>query len=292
MDSTTLYSNISASINHMINKILSSIDNSLYSILDNFVFIDPDVLSHSYFINIFGINGSNGILLLANSLILGYLIYYGFKLLFANLGITQVEQPSHFIFKLIICSITMNFSLFICDQIINLNSIITSSIRILGENLFNDEISFSSLILKLNSIISINSESFDFFSLDGIIKLIISFNLLNLVITYSVRYVLIKVFVIISPFAFLSLCNKTTSILFKAWLKSFITLLLVQNFIAIVLLLIFSLKISTQKLFSEFILIGALYILIKANNYVREMLGGISTEANIGINSIKSLFKK
>lgn len=291
MESSQISSIISTTINEMFYKIFSSIDNSLYSVLDDFTFIDSDILNDSYFIDIFGLSSQNGILLIANSLVLGYLIYYAFKLLLSHLGVTQVERPSQFILKIIIYSICMNFSLFICDEIIYIISLISSSIRQVGEHLFNTKICFSELIVQLNSIISIN-ESLDIFSLNGIIKSLISVGLLNLVITYAVRYVLIKVFVLISPFAILSLCNKNTSILFNSWIKSFLSLMFVQVFVAIILLLIFSLNISSNNIFSKFILIGAIFILIKANGYIKEMLGGISSDVNMGINSLKSMMMK
>lgn len=291
MNSNEISSIISSTINQMFYKIFSSIDNSLYSILDDFTFIDSDILSDEYFMDIFGLSSGKGILLIANSLVFGYLIYYAFKLLLSHLGITQVESPSQFILKLIIYSICMNFSLFICDEIIYIISLISSTIRQVGENLFDTQICFSTIILKLNSIISINA-NLDIFSLDGIIKTLISVGFLNLVINYAVRFVLIKVFVLISPFAILSLCNKNTSILFNSWIKSFLSLMLIQVFVAIVLLLIFSLNISSSNIFSKFILIGAIFILTKANSYIREMLGGISTDVNIGVNNLKSMINK
>ena len=165
----------------------------------------------------------------------------------------------------------MNFSAFICDEIIYIISLISNSIRYIGENLYNTKICFSELIKQLNSVISIN-HSIDIFSLDGIIKSLISVGLFNIVITYAVRYILIKVFVILSPFAILSLCNKNTSILFNSWIKSFLSLMFVQVFVAIILLLIFSLDLSSNNTFSKFILIGAISVLIKANSYIKEML--------------------
>lgn len=272
MDSSQISSVISSTINEMFYKIFSSIDNSIYEVLDDFTFINSDILNDDYFIDIFGLSSKNGFLLIANSLIFGYLIYYAFKLLLSHLGVTQVERPVQFIFKLLVCSICINFSLFICDEIIYFISMLSSSIRQVGENLFNTRICFSQLIIKLNSVISIN-ENLDIFSLDGIIKSLISVGLLNLVITYTVRFVLIKVFVLLSPFAFLSLSNKSTSILFNSWIKSFLSLMLVQVFVAIILLLIFSLNISSDNFFHKFILIGAIFILIKGNGYVKEMLG-------------------
>lgn len=272
----------------MFNNIISSIDNSLYSTLDDFTFINSNILNDKYFYNIFGVNSSNGILLVANSLIAGYLIYYSIKLILSRLELVQVERPFQFIFKLIICAICMNFSFFICDELIYFISLLSNLVRDIGENLFNTQICFSNLILKLNNILSNSESNLNIFSIDGIIKSLISLGLLNLVITYSIRYVLIKIFVLLSPFCFLSLCNKNTSILFKAWIKSFLSLLIVQIFVSIILLLIFSLNLKSNNISSKLILFAAISILIKANGYVREMLGGISTEASIGINNLRS----
>lgn len=275
----------------MFNNIISSIDNSLYLALDDFTFINSNILNDEYFYNILGTNSSNGILLVANALIAGYLIYYSIKLVLSRLELTQIEKPFQFIFKLLLCAICMNFSFFICDELIYFISLISSSIRYIGENLFNTQICFSNLISRLNHVIS-SSDNLNIFSIDGIIKSLISLGLLNLVITYSIRYVLIKVFVLISPFCFLSLCNKNTSILFKAWIKSFLSLLIVQIFVSIILLLIFSLNLTSNNISSKLILFAAISILIKANGYVKEMLGGISTEASININNLKSTLIK
>lgn len=291
MDSSNITSIISNSINYMFNNIISSIDNSLYLALDDFTFINSNILNDEYFYNILGTNSSNGILLVANALIAGYLIYYSIKLVLSRLELTQIEKPFQFIFKLLLCAICMNFSFFICDELIYFISFISSSIRYIGENLFNTQICFSNLISRLNNVIS-SSDNLNIFSIDGIIKSLISLGLLNLVITYSIRYVLIKVFVLISPFCFLSLCNKNTSILFKAWIKSFLSLLIVQIFVSIILLLIFSLNLTSNNISSKLILFAAISILIKANEYVKEMLGGISTEASININNLKSTLIK
>lgn len=292
MDSSNVTSTIISTINTIFSKIFSSIDNNVYGILDDFTFINANVLEDNHFSSLFGLSSRNGILLLANALVFGVLIYYGFRLLFTYLGVTESEKPSKFIFKLIIFGICMNFSLFICDEIIYLNSLISNTIRQIGENIYHFPISFSTLINKLNSIISINADSLDIFSLDGIIKSMISFGILNLVITYSIRYILVKVFVLIAPFAFLCLSTPSTSVLFKSWFRAFISLLLVQSFVALVLLLVFSLDLSPSNLISKFILLAAIYILLKSNMYVRELLGGISTDFSVGMNNLKSFIHR
>ena len=278
-------------INNIFQTIFSSIDTNLYSILDEITFINTDILSSSYFRNIFGTSTTNGILLIANSLILGFLLYYCGKLLLSNFLITQAERPTSFIFKIIIFGIFMNSSIFICEQFIFFTSCISSAIRELGCNLFGDIISFSGLVKKLNSIIEIEENSFTIFSIDGLLKSVISISFINLAFSYSVRYIMLKVFVLISPFAFLSLSTSSTSGFFKAWIKCFISLLLVQVLIALILIIIFSIDFNSNNIFSKFLLCGAIFALLKANSYVKEIMGGISTNLSQGVNGLKSIIK-
>lgn len=278
-------------INNIFQTIFSSIDTNLYSILDEITFINTDILNSSYFRNIFGTSTSNGILLIANSLILGFLLYYCGKLLLSNFLITQVERPTSFIFKIIIFGIFMNSSIFICEQFIFFTSCISSAIRELGYNLFGDIISFSNLVDKLNSIIEIEENSFTIFSIDGLLKSVISISFINLAFSYSIRYIMLKVFILISPFAFLSLSVSSTSGFFKAWIKCFISLLLVQVLVALILVIIFSIDFSSNNIFSKFLLCGAIFALLKANSYVKEIIGGISTDFSQGVNGLKSIIK-
>ena len=264
-------------INTILGNLFSSIDNNLYSILDDITFINSDILKDKNFENIFGTSTSNGILLIANSLLLGFLLYFAIKYLISHFTFSNVEQPHSFLIKLIICGICMNFSYFLLTYFLDIFSNITLAIRNLGETLFNKEICFSELILTINSNISVNTTSVDVFSLDGLIKSILSFSLLNLVFSYSFRYILIKVFVLIAPFAILSNCLNSTSWFFKSWIKNLFSLLLIQIIVSLILVILFSVNTSNNDLFSKFIYIGGIYALIKANSFVREFIGGIST---------------
>jgi len=278
-------------INNIFQAIFSSIDTNIYSILDEITFINTDILNASYFRNIFGTSTSNGILLIANSLILGFLLYYCGRLLLSNLLITRVERPTSFIFKIIIFGICMNSSIFICEQFIFFTSCISSAIRDLGANLFSDAISFSSLVEKLNTIIKLEENSFTIFSIDGLLKSVISISFINLAFSYSIRYIMLKVFVLISPFAFLSLSVSATSSFFKAWIKCFISLLFVQILVSLLLVIIFSIDFNSNNIFSKFLICGAIFALLKANSYVREFMGGISTDLSQGFNGLKSMAK-
>jgi hypothetical protein len=279
------------SINAIFQTLFSSIDTNVSSILDEVTFINSDILDTSYFSNIFGTSSSNGILLVANALIIGFLLFYAVRLLLSHLLITQTESPSGFIFKLIFYTICMNSSLWICERLIFFNDTICSLIQGIGNDLFDCSISFSGLFEKINSMIVIEQSNFNIFSIDGILKSFISVSSMNLAFTYSIRYILIKVFILIAPFAFLSLTNTATSSFFKAWIKCFLSLLFVQIFIALVLVIIFSMDFDPNNQISKFLMCGAIFSLIKANSFVRQFLGGITTDISTGISNVSSMLK-
>ncbi len=265
-------------INNLLNSLFSSIDNSIYETLDKITFINTNILENSIFSKIFGNNSNNGILLIANSLLIAVCLYYCFKLIYSHFTGISIENPYQFIFKLLIFGIFINFSYFICKFIIYFNSLISDIIIEIGKSIFNTNISFSSLVENLNKVITINSSSINVFSFDGILRSIISFSFINLLFTYSLRYIMIKVTILLIPFAFLSLINNSSSWFFKSWLKVFLSLLFIQPFISIILLIIFSMDFSSSDIFSKILCIGSLYALIKANSYVQHFIGGISTE--------------
>ena len=171
----------------------------------------------------------------------------------------------------------MNFSYFFLEQFINIVYFITVAIRNVGENIINRNICFSELINSINLILSFNTNSINIFSLDGIIKGTISFSLLNLLLSYALRYIMIKVFALLSPFAILSLSLKNTSWFFKTWAKNLFSLLLIQIIVSLILVILFSTDYSSGNLLSKFIYVGGIYALIKTNSFVRDFIGGIST---------------
>ena len=194
----------------------------------------------------------------------------------------------NFIFKLIIYGIFMNSSFFLMNLLLDLNSNISLAIRNLGEILFNKNICFSELINVINSNIAINTNSVNIFSIDGLIKGTLSLSLLNLVLSYSFRYIMIKVFILLSPFAILSLTLNSTSWFFKTWFKNLFSLLFIQNIVSIILLILFSINYSQNNLFVKILYIGGIYSLIKANSFVREFLGGVSTNISQIVNNFSN----
>lgn len=279
-------------INNIFQTLFSSIDNSIYAFLDDIVFVDINMLNESFLQKIFGTSSSNGLLLIVNSLLVGFLIYYGIRLLYSHYIGLQLERPYQFVSKIIIFGICINSSYFILEQLININSFLSSSIREIGENIFNCNISFSELISKLNTTFSSEETNFNIFSFDGIIKSFASISLLNLVFSYSLRYIMLKVFILITPFAILTLINSSTSWFFKMYLRTIISLLLLQSLISIILIVIFTFNFDTTDVFSQLMYIGGIYALIRANSYMKELIGGISTDISNNFNLSKSLISK
>lgn len=91
-----------STISSIFSSIFSSIDSSVYSALDSISFIDKSLLTSPYFEKIFGISSSSGILVIANSLLIGFILYYTVKHLLANFSIGHSQNPYQFFIKIIV----------------------------------------------------------------------------------------------------------------------------------------------------------------------------------------------
>ena len=288
-ESIKLTETIFNAINELFSQMFSSIDNSIYSILDDITFVKPNILDNSALTKIVGESNTEGILLICNSLVLGFILYYAVNYLISHLIYSKIDSPKQFIFKCIIFIAIMNSSIWICEQIINIISLISQSICDIGQYLFNSNISFSNFIDNINKNVYYGNSPLNIFSFDGIIKSFTSFGLINLVFTFSLRYIMIQIFVLISPFAFLTLINNSSEWFFKTWLRNFISLLLVQILISLILLLSFSIEFNSNNILSKLLYIGIIYALSKANSYIKEIFGSISTTVNSNIYNLSNI---
>lgn len=287
MEQSEIVDLIIETINTIFSNILSSIDNNIYTNLDNVAFINSDILSNSFFEKILGANGKSGFIYLTDAMLLGILIYYCIRLYYSQYAETNIEKPFQFLFKLLVFAILINFSYFLVNQILNINYLVSSSIQEIGKNVLNQEITFSNLITKLNSTLTVGKTSLDIFSLDGILKSFSSIGLINLLFTYSLRYVLLQVLILFSPFALFSLISSSTSWIFRSWGKCLFSLLILQSFFPLIIMIIFSIDDSNKIL-----IVCGIYLLTQINNYVREIFGGMSMEFSGNFNNMMSLFKK
>ena len=266
---------ITQTINNLFSNLFSSVDNSLYSVLDDLLFIDADILKNNNLNNFLGSSNSNSLIIICNSLLLGFALYYLCTLLLSHFTFSQVQKPSQFIFKLLLCAIAINFSEFLIENFIILISNISLSIREIGEIILNENICLSSFVEKTNSSIYVDDVGFNMFSLNGLVKSFISIGLLNLALSYSVRYIMIKVFILLTPFALTSLLNLNTSWIFKSWFKILLSLLLLQILVPIILIVSFSLNFNSSDIFSKITYIGCIYSLIKCNTFIKDFMGRI-----------------
>ena len=272
-------------INTIITNIFSSVDNSIFEILDDITFIDNGILTTSYFEKLLGANGKTGLLYLADAMLASILIFYVVRFYYSNITDRNVEKPSQFLFKVIIFAILINFSYFLFEQILNISGLITSGIQEIGKDVIHQDISFSNLIVFLNKKLNADAD-FNLFSFNGILKSFISFGLMNLLFTYSLRYVIFQVLILFCPFAILCLINTSTAWIFKTWAKCLFSLLILQFFIAIIIILIFCID------GNNILLIGGIYALMRINSYVREMFGGLSIDVSGNFNSMMSFMKR
>ena len=161
MDATS--NSILSTINQLFSSLFSSIDNSIYNALDEIAFINTDILNSSYLEKLFGTSSNNGILLIANAVLIGFVLYFAVRHLLSSFAIVEAQNPYQFILKLILVGIFMNCSFFICEQIINLNSLVSSAIRSVGKDFLNCDICFSKLVSISDSIIVIEENKSNIF---------------------------------------------------------------------------------------------------------------------------------
>jgi hypothetical protein len=96
---------------------------------------------------------------------------------------------------------------------------------------------------------------------------------------------MLLVFVLLFPFALLTLINYSTRWIFRSWTRSFLSLLILEYVIDCILLLTFSIPFNENQPFSMLLLLGCMYALIRANQYVQQLIGGISIHVSSQISS-------
>ena len=133
MEDSIVISIIIKAINTIFNNLFSSIDNAIYPVLDDLIFIDEKIFDYTFLEKIIGENSNSGLLMLANSLLLAFVIYYSIRLIFSYYTGSETESPFHFIIRLTLFAIIMNSSFTLCKGCIIFISYITEYIKQLGK---------------------------------------------------------------------------------------------------------------------------------------------------------------
>lgn len=274
---------IITNLNYLLEKVFKSIEGEIFKTLDKLTIIGPEILKEEPLKNIVFENKVNGLVIIANTLILFFVIYYVFKQLIGIYNGNKIESIYVFIIRIIIVCIIVNFSYYMCEEILNIFGILGESIDTYASDLINRKVTFENL---KDSIINIeNIINTDLVSLDGIIKGIISFGSVSILISFSVRYVTVIFLIIISPLAFVCLSSNLTSGIFNMWVKMLIVNLTLQ--IGIKLLIFIPLAYKNQNdIIYKIILVGTISLIYKFNIFIKELLARISNE-----NNVKNIFK-
>ena len=271
-------------LNSLFSSLFSSIDSNLYFVLDELIFINQKIFEDALLDKFLSNTLDNSLIIICNALIAGILIYYCFSHLLSHITYFKTQPFYFFIFRIILCAILMNFSLTICENIIKFIDIISNVILDLGNFYFENSVNFSSFI-ELTSEYAFD-ENFSLFSFNGILQSFYSFGFFNLLISYALRYILVRLFILLSPFAFIALSLDKFSSFFKNWLKCFIGLLFIQIIVALILILGFSLDFANNTILNQILFLGIIFAIAKANQITIDLIGGINTSINTTFNSV------
>lgn len=137
--------------NTLCTNIIESISSTIYELLDKTLFINEEITEEPLFKIIFGTSPTSGVLLLANSLLFVFVLYYCIRLITAHFSGTEVEPPNRFFLRAILAMALVNSSLDICGLFLGITKDISTFFCFLGEDILGKNISFLSLVSSLST---------------------------------------------------------------------------------------------------------------------------------------------
>lgn len=267
--------NIINAINVIAEKIFKSVEGEVFKGLDNLLIINHKILDKEPLKTLFVKNDGEGLIVLAMSFIIFFLVYYIIARMITMYNGENIENIYKYMLRIIICVICSASSLFILEQVFNINGLLTETIISIGQDLTGEKICFESLrelVLNLDEYMSKEA-----LSIDGIIKGVISFGATTILITFAIRYVTIIFLSIVSPIAIMFAASSATYGVFKSWVKMFLGNLFMQNIVVIILMIPLAVRSVDDDVF-KIILVGSIYLLYRINNFSKEFLGNISEQ--------------
>lgn len=267
--------NILNAINIIAEKIFKSVEGEVFKGLDEFLVINESMLDKQPLKTLFVKSDSEGLIVLAMSFVIFFLVYYIIARTIAMYNGENVDNIFKYMLRIILCVICSASSVFLCEQVLKLNGLLTDVIVNVGKDLTGETICFESLREVVINLDKYMSE--DALSIDGIVKGVISFGATTILITFAIRYVTIIFLILVTPITIMFAASSATYGIFKNWVKMLLGNLLIQNVVAIILMIPLSVKTTDSNLF-RIILVGSIYLLYKINNFSKEFLGNISEQ--------------
>ena len=265
--------NIINSINIISEKIFKSVEGEVFEKLDELLILDETILEQEPLKTLYIRGEEQGFVVLTMSFIIFFVMYYAINRLIAMYNGEVAESNIKSLFKLILCTIFSVYSIYICEQVLMINGLLTKIIAEIGKELTGEQICFISLrevIVDLDKYMAS-----ELISIDGIIKGVISFGATTILISFSIRYVTLIFLILVTPISIMLASNDITYGIFKSWGKILCINLLMQNIVIIILLIPLTIKNTNSDMF-KIILVGSIYLLYKVNNFSKEFLGSIS----------------
>ena len=138
-------------INALCNSLFQSINKNVFPQLDSLIFLDDDVTKTTHLKEIMGTDFSHGLLVIAECLLVAFIIYYAVRRFTSVYSGKDIESPAQFFIKAVVIGIITAYSFNICSSVLSTTHEVTESICGIGKTKLNQTISFSSLIEKLSS---------------------------------------------------------------------------------------------------------------------------------------------
>ena len=267
--------NILNNLNVVFEKLFKSVEEQVYTTLDQIVTISPKILKEeplSYLID----STNNGLVLIANSIVIFFIIYFAFTQIINLYYGDNVENAYKFIIKITIIMIIVNNSYEICDEILNLINIITETFDDFFYTLTKKNIGFESLKNNINTVQDFLNN--DIVSLNGIIQGMLSFGIISILINFAIRYVTVIFLILVSPLAVACSSSNISKGIFISWIKIFIVNLFVQIIVKIIILIPLMFK-DVNSLMYKVIVIGSIYLIYKVDMFVKELFSKIAVNS-------------
>lgn len=264
--------------NLMAEKLFKSTETQVYEVLDKITTIGPSIFEEEPLKRIIVPNQANGIILVANSCLLFFILYYVFTQLLSLYNGNKVEHVYAFVIKIILVGIISNHSYFITKEILTISNYFNISIELAGKEVAKKDITFQNLKENIVSIQDLMKN--DAISLEGLIKGMISFGVISVLIQFCIRYVTVIFLIMIAPLACITLCSPLAIGVFKSWFKMLISNLLLSAIVKLIITVPLVCQ-EINSLFYKIVLVGSIYLIYKINQISKELFARFSSESGI-----------
>lgn len=253
------------SLSSIITKINLSIEDKGYDILNKISDIKQDIFLNSPLNIIYSEKYKEYIEMFIWAIIFGFFVFYLIKLLLYVYCESNIENMYFFIIKSILIIILSTNSYYVCEKIIYFNDLFTNTVSKVLEDISGTKISYNYINEEKNTLQEILNFD-DKLNIEGILEFTISMFVINMIMFFAIRYVIVILIIIISPISFLMLLSSETKYFFCIWIKMFLYTLMIQIFNKFLLFIIILSK-DNKNLFC-IILLGSLFIMYKINREI------------------------